>query len=59
MIDMAMGVGATGVACTADHISIDGSSEICGSPVTFNKYCGDVLSSSEAMAAPNVGICGK
>merc|ERR1712223_693311 len=52
-----MGVGATGVACTGDHISIEGSSEICGAPVTFNKYCGDFLSSREmvpSMAAPDV-----
>jgi len=50
-------IGATGTACAKDFISIEGSSEICGDPVSFNKYCGDVLSSSEAMAAPNVGIC--
>jgi len=53
----AMAVGATGKACTLDYISIDGSSEICGSNVNFNQYCGDVLSSKTAMAAVDSAIC--
>merc|ERR1712018_123737 len=58
MTDLAtMGVGKTGDGCTGDHISIEGSSENCGSPVTFNKYCGDVLSSNTAMGAINSCIC--
>ena len=54
-----MGVGATGTSCVMDHINIEGSSETCDSPVTFNKYCGDFLSSNTAMAAINSNICGK
>merc|ERR1719433_419294 len=44
----AMAVGATAELCTMDHIIIDGSSEICGSAIVNNKYCGDVLSSNRA-----------
>merc|ERR1711899_657283 len=53
----AMAKGLTGTNCVNDFIIIDGSSEVCGSPVTFNKYCGDFLSSREmvpTMAAPDV-----
>jgi len=53
----AMAKGLTGTNCVNDFIIIDGSSEVCGSPVTFNKYCGDFLSSREmvpSMAAPDV-----
>jgi len=52
-----MGVGATGTSCVMDHINIEGSNEVCDSPVTFNKYCGDFLSSNTAMAAINSNIC--
>merc|ERR1711899_2553 len=44
----AMAVGATAELCTMDHIIIDGSSEVCGSAIVNNKYCGDVLSSNRA-----------
>merc|ERR1712223_1282977 len=53
----AMAKGLTGTNCVNDFIIIDGSSEVCGSPVTFNKYCGDFLSSREMVPstmAPDV-----
>merc|ERR1712241_592649 len=53
----AMAVGATAELCVKDHITIDGSSEICGSAIVNNKYCGDVLSSNRAMAAVDNVIC--
>jgi len=58
-IAAAMAKGVTGKGCAKgkDFISIDGSSEVCGSPVTFNLYCGDVFSSKTAVAAVDNTIC--
>merc|ERR1719189_2397414 len=52
-----MSVGGTGTSCALDYVYIEGSSEVCGSSVHFNTYCGDVLSSKEAMGAVDSVIC--
>merc|ERR1712004_53063 len=52
-----MGKGLTGSNCANDFIIIDGSSEVCGSAVTFNRYCGDFLSSKAMIpTAPATGV---
>merc|ERR1712203_156532 len=52
-------IGKTGGACTQDYITIEGGSEICGSPIFYSKFCGDVLSTYSGGAAPAVNnpIC--
>ena len=54
-------IGKTGGACTQDYITIEGGSEVCGSPIFYSKFCGDVLSTYSGGAAPAVNnpICGK
>merc|ERR1711981_464564 len=43
------GMGAAvDAGCTADYLLIEGASEICNSPETFSKFCGDNFA-SEAM----------
>ena len=54
--------GVTGGLCTQDYITIEGGSEVCGSPIFYSKFCGDVLSTYTAAAAfpaVNNPICGK
>ena len=52
--------GLVDFACSEDFIEISGSSEVCGSSVLTNKYCGDVLTTETATAATlNNPICGK
>ena len=54
-------IGKTGGACTQDYITIEGGSEVCGSPIFYSKFCGDVLSTYVGGAPPAVNnpICGK
>ena len=54
--------GKTGGACVQDYITIEGGSEVCGSPIFYSKFCGDVLSTYAVPAAfpvDNSPICGK
>ena len=57
----AAAIGKTGGACTQDYITIEGGSEVCGSPIFYSKFCGDVLSTYSGGAPPAVNnpICGK
>ena len=54
-------IGILGGGCTQDYITIEGGSEVCGSPIFYSKFCGDVLSTYTGGAAPvpNNPICGK
>jgi len=50
--------GLVDFACSEDFIEISGSSEVCGSSILTNKYCGDVLTTETATAATlNNPIC--
>merc|ERR1739847_34711 len=50
--------GLTDFGCSEDFIEISGSSEVCGSSILTNKYCGDVLTTETATAATlNNPIC--
>jgi len=52
-------IGILGGGCTQDYITIEGGSEVCGSPIFYSKFCGDVLSTYTAGTAPvpNNPIC--
>jgi len=52
-------IGILGGGCTQDYITIEGGSEVCGSPIFYSKFCGDVLSTYTGGAAPvpNNPIC--
>ena len=53
--------GKNGGQCTLDYITIEGGNEVCGSPIFYSKFCGDVLSTYSGAAPPAVNnpICGK
>jgi len=43
--------------CSEDWVGIEGSSAVCGSPETSNRFCGDVLSPFATADLENVEIC--
>ena len=43
--------------CTADYLTIEGSSSTCSLIDTTNRYCGDLFADA-AMAMASLEICG-